>query len=105
MTAAVARCATATDHDLLDAYIVFCRELELSDRALRDRLRAARSFLATHPDLDGWMRRPVPARVTDLRRTQAWPLIGWAILSGRVTADLELCWSKTSGRWARPPSS
>lgn len=53
MTAAVARCATATDHDLLGGYIAFCRDLCVSDRALRDRLRAARSFLATHPDLDG----------------------------------------------------
>ena len=97
MTAAVARCATATDHDLLGGYIAFCRDLCVSDRALRDRLRAARSFLATHPDLDGWMRRPVPARVTDLRRTQAWPLIGWAILSGHVTADLELLLVKDFG--------
>jgi integrase len=97
MTAAVARYATATDHDLLGDYIAFCRDLGVSDRALRDRLRAARRFLAVHPDLAGWMRRPVPARLTDLRRTQAWPLVGWAILAGHVTADLELLLVKDFG--------
>ena len=37
MTAAVARYATAADHDLLGDYIAFCRDLGVSDRALRDR--------------------------------------------------------------------
>lgn len=97
MTAAVARYATAADHDLLGDYIAFCRDLGVSDRALRDRLRAARRFLAVHPDLTGWMRRPVPARVTDLRRTGAWPLVGWAILTGHITADLELLLVKDFG--------
>jgi integrase len=97
VTAPVARHATAADHDLLGDYIAFCGDLEVSDRALRDRLRAARGFLATHPDLDVWMHRPVQTRLTDLRRTQAWPLIGWAILTGHVAADLELLLVKDFG--------
>ena len=97
MTAPVARYATAADHDLLDDYVAFCRELAVSDRALRDRLRAARGFLAAHPDLGVWMRRPVQARLTDLRRIKAWPLVGWAVLSGHVTTDLELLLVKDFG--------
>jgi integrase len=97
VTAPVARYATAADHDLLDDYVAFCRELAVSDRALRDRLRAARGFLAAHPDLGVWMRRPVQARLTDLRRIKAWPLVGWAVLSGHVTTDLELLLVKDFG--------
>lgn len=41
--------------------------------------------------------RLVPARVTDLRRTGAWPLVGWAILTGHITADLELLLVKDFG--------
>lgn len=55
MTAPVARHATADDHGLLAGYVTFCHQLEVSDRALRDRLRAARSFLAAHPDPQAWM--------------------------------------------------
>ena len=97
MTAPVARHATNRDHDRLGDYIDFCHELGVSDRALRDRLRAARTFLAAHPDLDVWMARPVPARLTDLRRTAAWPLVSWAILTGRLYADLDLLLAKDFG--------
>ena len=100
MTAAVARHATVADHDLLDDYIAFCRVLGVSDRALRDRLRAARGFLAVHPDLTVWMHRPLPARLADLRRIPAWPLMGWAILTGRVPADLDLLLVKDFGMLA-----
>jgi site-specific recombinase XerD len=97
MTAAVARHATANDHDLLGDYIAFCRQLGVSDRALRDRLRAARTFLAAHPSLDGWMDRPVQARLADLRRTRAWSLLGWAMLTGHARADLDLLLVKDFG--------
>lgn len=97
MTAPVARYAIGMDHDLLGDYIGFCKELRISDRALRDRLRAARAFLAAHPDLDVWMTRPVPARLADLRRTAAWPLVGWAVLTGRLHADLGLLLVKDFG--------
>ena len=97
MTAAVARHATAEDHDLAAGYIAFCHQLSLSDRALRDRLRAARAFLAAHPDLGVWMQRPVPQRLTDLKRTAAWPLVGWAILTGQTSADLDLLLVKDFG--------
>jgi hypothetical protein len=97
MTAAVARHATEHDHDVLGDYIGFCRQLGVSDRAMRDRLRAARAFLAAHPDLAGWTRRSVQQRLADLQWTRAWSLVGWAILTGRTTTDLDLLLVKDFG--------
>jgi integrase len=97
MSVPVARHATEQDHRLLEGYIEVCRRLQVSDRALRDRLRAARALLADHPDLGLWMRRPVQSRLSDLRRTSAWPLVGWAVLTGRVATDLDLLLVKDFG--------
>ena len=94
MTAAVAREATAADHGLLAEYVLRCRELGVSDRALRDRLRAARSFLTAHPDLDAWMDRPTDHRLVELSRTKAWPLLVFAIGTGRLRLDVELAGAK-----------
>jgi integrase len=97
MTAAVARFATHDDHLLLSGYAQFSHRLGLTDRALRDRLRLARLFLAEHPDLGEWMDRPTRTRLADLRRIKAWPLLSWAALSGRVSADLDLLAAKDLG--------
>ena len=43
------------------------------------------------------MDRPVAARLAELSRVPAWPLLGWAILDGRVQADLELLLLKDFG--------
>jgi integrase len=97
MSAAVARVAFAADHPLMVGYVQHCRGLTVSDRALRDRLRLARRFLEVHPNLDVWMARPLPARLTDLRRIRAWPLLCYAILSRRVAVDLDLLVAKDLG--------
>lgn len=97
MTAAVARFATHDDHLLLDCYARFCHRLGLADRALRDRLRLARLFLAEHPDLAVWMTRPTRTRLADLRRVKAWPLLSWATLSGVVRVDMDLLAAKDLG--------
>jgi integrase len=97
MTAPVPRFATEDDHLLLGGYARFSHRLGLTDRALRDRLRLARLFLAEHPDLGEWMARPTRARLTGLRRIKAWPLVSWAALSGRVSADLDLLAAKDLG--------
>ncbi|MGH9278670.1 MAG: tyrosine-type recombinase/integrase [Acidimicrobiales bacterium] len=78
------------DNDLLDAYATFSATLGLSDSAVGLRRRLARQFVAAHPDLDAWMAGPLPARLGDLRRTKAWPLVSWAVLSGRLRADIDL---------------
>lgn len=70
----------------------------------RDRSAAAKAFLRAHPDLDDWMRLPVDERVVELRRRPlAWPLVGFAILTGRVRGDPEFLFAKNFGhsmaRW------
>lgn len=97
MTAAVARQATPSDHRLLDAYIAHCEALGCRDRALRNRLRAGRRFLAEHPDLVQWMAGPLPGRLVDLERTEAWPLVAFAALTGRVAIDVDLLVAKDLG--------
>lgn len=98
MTAAVARFATNDNHHLLlSGYAQFSQRLGLTDRALGNRLRLARLFLAEHPDLGAWMDRPTKTRLADLRRIKAWPLLSWAALSGRVSADLDLLAAKDLG--------
>ncbi len=101
MTAPAARLATAHDHPLIDGYAAFCQDMidagAMTDRARRDRLRLARQFLDQHPDLDGWMARPLSARLRDLDRVKAWPLLTYAILSGRLRVDLDLLLVKDLG--------
>lgn len=90
----MSRTAATADHGLLPAYIEHCQRLELSDRAYRDRLRIARHFLGAYPDLAAWMQRPTRHRVLELRGTGAWPLLVFAIGTGRVRLDLELAATK-----------
>ena len=94
MTAAVARTATDRDHRLLPAYLEHVAALGLSDRALRDRLRAARALLAEAPDLTVWMTLPIGERLAALERTGAWPLLVFAVGTGRLRLDLELMTGK-----------
>jgi site-specific recombinase XerD len=75
---------------LLADYLAHVDGLDLSGRARRDRRVAATRFLATFGDLEEWMARPAPARVVDLKRTGAWPLVVFAIAGGHVRLDLEL---------------
>jgi site-specific recombinase XerD len=101
MTAAVARLATDHDHRLIDGYAGYCQNLidagVMTDRARRDRLRLARQFLDQHPDLEGWMARSLPARLRDLDRVKAWPLLTYAVLTGQLVVDLDLLLVKDLG--------
>jgi integrase len=97
MTSAVARWAIDEDHALIEEYAIFCHDLGVTDRALRDRLHLARAFLAQHPDLGAWLARPTRARLADLQRIRAWPLVSWAALTGRVQVDLDLLAVKDLG--------
>jgi hypothetical protein len=97
MTAAVARWAIDDDHALIEDYAIFCHDLGVTDRALRDRLRLARAFLAQHSDLVIWMARPTRTRLADLERIRAWSLVSWAALTGRIQVDLDLLAAKDLG--------
>jgi site-specific recombinase XerD len=79
---------------LLDDYLAHLERLDLSGRARRDRRLAATRFLQAFPDLDAWMARPAAARIVDLKRSGAWPLVVFAIASGHVRLDLELAGMK-----------
>jgi hypothetical protein len=94
MSAAAARVAVDADHDWFAAYVSRCQRLGCSDRALRDRLRCARAFLAAHPDLHTWMSQPVTERMVELKRSRAWPLVVFLIGTGRLRLDLELAGAK-----------
>lgn len=61
------------------------------------RRQAARAFLSVHPDLDQWMTLPTVTRLRDLHRFEAWPMLTWCLLEGRLAADLELLVSKPPG--------
>ena len=75
--------------ELLTAYLGHVHRMGLSDRARRDRERTARAFLAAHPDLQAWMDHPAATRRAELRGSGAWPLLVFAIGTGRVRLDLE----------------
>jgi hypothetical protein len=93
VTAALAR-LRRQDRDLLAEYLEHVETLSLGARAVRDRVRIARDFLDRHPDLQAWMACPVTDRVTELKRTGAWPLICYAIGAGHLRLDLELAGAK-----------
>lgn len=87
--------ATSTQEgELLQAYREHVDRLGLSDRATRDRMRIAADFLAGHPDLQEWMNQPASWRVAQLRLSGAWPLLVYAIGTGRLRLDIELATTK-----------
>jgi integrase len=92
MTALVAH--LPRDRGLLAGYLAHVKALGLGDRAIRDRVRIAGDFLDRHPDLQTWMGLPATERITELKRTGAWPLLCYAIGTGRLRLDLELAGAK-----------
>lgn len=85
--------------DLLDAYADHCAAVGLGSFERADRLTIATKFLTDHRDLDTWMTRALPFRLADLEHCPlAWPLVGFAVLSGRTRADFDLLAAKHAGR-------
>ncbi len=92
MTALAAR--LPRDRGLLAGYLARVKALGLGDRAIRDRVRIATGFLDRHPDLQAWMGLPAAGRITELKRTGAWPLLCYTIGTGQLRLDLELAGAK-----------
>src|SRR5207245_11612288 len=91
MNAGAACPPSAADAPLLVDYLAHVATLDLGDRAVRDRARVARGFLAArHQDLARWMREPAAQRAAELRATGAWPLLVFAIGTGRLRLDLDI---------------
>ena len=57
----------------------------------------ARRFVDRFPDPAVWMRRPTPARLTDLHRLKAWPFVSWCFVRRHLVADVELLLAKPAG--------
>jgi integrase len=98
-TAAVSRAPAGPG--LLDDYLGYLLTLGLGDRALRDRVRIARDFAGRHRDLQAWMTLPATQRLSELKRTGAWPLVCHAIGTGRLRLDLDLAGAKNLAGLAR----
>lgn len=65
----------------------------------RQRLVAASEFVFAHPDLDTWMKGPLDARLVELRRRPlAWPLVAYALVTGRCHADVDFLMAKNFGK-------
>ena len=86
---AVLDCGVGADALLAD-YLDHVAGLGLGARAIRDRTRIAREFLSRHPNLAAWMTLPAGERTEELRSTGAWPLVCYAIGTGRIRLDVEL---------------
>jgi len=89
MTAAAVDCGVDTDA-LLGDYLDYVASLGLGERAVRDRTRIAREFLSRNPNLPAWMALPAAQRAAELRSSQAWPLVCYAIGTDRIRLDVEL---------------
>lgn len=88
--------AVATQHLLAD-YRVYVAALRINPDAKRLRRRAAERLTEVHPDLWTWLSRPTAARLADLSRSKAWPMICWAWVAGRLPVDLDLMLAKGHG--------
>ncbi|WP_411285100.1 hypothetical protein [Lapillicoccus sp.] len=89
--------AVATQHLLAD-YRAYVAALRINPDAKRLRRRAAERLTDVHPDLWAWLTRPTAARMADLSRSKAWPMICWAWVVGRLPVDLDLMLRQTPGR-------
>ena len=90
MTAAALEVAVVGADALLGDYLDHVAGLGLGERAVRDRTRIAREFLSRNPDLAAWMGLPAVERAAELRASGAWPLLCYAIGTGRLRLDVEL---------------
>lgn len=84
--------------DLFVDYLAYVDTLDIGGKAKAARRRRARRFLDHHPDLEVWMARPTPARLTDLARGLAWPLVSWCVLVDRLVVDVDLLVAQPPGR-------
>ena len=98
MTLAAARTAP---EDLADAYRAHTTLMPVQAQHQRALACAGETFLAAHPDLDAWMDQSVDARLVELsRRPRAWPVVIFAMLSGRCHVDLDFLFAKHLGHSA-----
>jgi integrase len=98
----VALAVDAVEHQaLISAYRTHTTRMPVHPDYQRQLAAAGQRFLESHPDLDGWMLRPVEFRLTELSRwPNAWPVLVFAMLSGRCRGDLDFLVAKRFGHSA-----
>lgn len=82
---------------LVADYTTHVAGLGINPDARRLRRCAAEHLTGVHPDLWAWLGRPTQARLVDLNRSHAWPMICWAWVNGRLPVDLDLMLAKRHG--------
>jgi len=91
------RSGVAATQSLLADYTTHVAALAINPDAKRLRHRAAERLTGVHPDLRAWLGRPTQARLADLSRSRAWPMICWAWVNGQLPVDLDLMLAKRQG--------
>lgn len=91
------RSGVAATQSLLADYTTHVAALAINPDAKRLRHHAAESLTGVHPDLRAWLGRPTQARLADLSRSHAWPMICWAWVNGQLPVDLDLMLAKRQG--------
>jgi integrase len=100
VSAAAARLAAPplrTGAELLAVYDAHVDALPIAAGVRFERRRSARRFLDRYPEPPAWMRRSTPARLADLHRPKAWPLLSWCFVHRHLVPDLELLLAKPGG--------
>ncbi|MHB8290657.1 MAG: tyrosine-type recombinase/integrase [Acidimicrobiales bacterium] len=83
--------------DLLADYDDYVDTLMVNASCRWVRQHGARALLRHHPDLEAWMTRSTPARLSDLHRAEAWPFVVWCFVTGRLRPDAEILLAKPGG--------
>lgn len=83
--------------DLFADYRRFVSGLECGVQGKYLRLVAAERFAKRFEDMTVWMTRSTPARLTDLKRTGAWPFVTWCFVSGALIPDVDLIGARGQG--------
>ncbi len=91
--------APAIDDDtsLEAGYRAYVAGLSCTSQGKRLRILGLERFLSRFGDVAAWMTRPTPARLVDVRRTNAWPFLSWCFATGRIRADVDLLAAKSNG--------
>jgi len=72
--------------------------LSCAQRGKRLRILGLERFLGRFgDDLDGWMQRPTLARLEDVHRCDAWPLLSWCFATGHLRPDVDLLAARANG--------
>ncbi|MGH3967913.1 MAG: hypothetical protein ACRDTV_07320, partial [Mycobacterium sp.] len=83
--------------ELIAAYDAHVDTVSLCASVRFARRGSARRFVDRFPDPAMWMRRPTPARLTDLHRLKAWSFVSWCFVQRHLVPDVELLLAKPAG--------